>query len=185
MAIDRDRPEPHLAGLLAELEDREPVADLWPGIRERIRPAPPKGLLLRWPVAIAAALALVAGGAALATVLPRAGGPRPGDAPVAATTTPGADLRTLPAGYGDAAVALDEVITRLEEAVAAAAPDIEPAARQRIQESLAALDQAIADARLRVEAAPDDLAAARYLTRTMQRKLDVLQSVATLTQARS
>ncbi|HPF61462.1 MAG: hypothetical protein KC544_03515 [Gemmatimonadetes bacterium] len=185
MATDQDRPDPDLAGLIARLEDRPPATDLWPGIRQRIRPAPRPGLVLRWPAAIAAALALLAGGATLATVVPLGGGRRVAAAPEAPLAAGTSDLRALPAGYGDAAVALDQVIDRLEEAVAAAAPSLEPAARQRIQESLAALDEAIADARLRVDAAPGDLDAARYLTRTMQRKLDVLQSVATLTQQRS
>jgi hypothetical protein len=185
MATDRDQPDPKLASLIAGLEDRAPASDLWPEIRRRIRPPVPKGLTLRWPVAIAAAAALLAGGGALATLLtPRPGGPAV--APLVAIGAPDdVELQALPAGYGDAAVALERAIARLEAAVAAAAPAIKPAARQRISESLTALDAAIADARRRAGAAPDDLEAARYLTRTMQRKLDVLQSVATLTRQRS
>lgn len=187
MATDHDRVEeldPRLAAAIAGLEDREPGTDLWPGIATRIAPRRPSVLTLRWPVAAAAALALVAGSAAVTSLLVRDGVP---GAPMVASGTPAPDgtLPLLPAGYDEAAQSIAAAIGRLEQAYAAAASSLPADVREEIASSLAALDQAIAEARTRAGAAPDDLGAARYLTRTMQRKLDMLETAATMASQRS
>lgn len=187
MATDHDRIEeldPRLAAAIARLEDREPDTDLWPGIARQIAPRRPGMLQVRWPVAAAAALALVAGSAAVTTLMVRDGAPA---TPMVATGTTGADapLPILPAGYDDAAQTIGAAIERLEQAYAAAASSLPADVREEIASSLAALDQAIAEARHRAGAAPEDLGAARYLTRTMQRKLDMLETAATMASQRS
>lgn len=178
-----DELDPQLRTAIAGLEDREPETDLWPGIRRRIAPRRPRVLELRWPVAAAAALALVAGSAAVTTWLVRGGT----GATTVATQPPPADasLPALPAGYDQAAASLVAAIDRLEQAYAAAAAALPADVRQEIGASLVALDAAIDDARARAEAAPADLGAARYLTRTMQRKLDMLETAATMASQRS
>ncbi len=177
MATDHDELDPRLAAAIRGLEDRGPEVDLWPGIARRITPRRPGTLQLRWPVAVAAALALVAGSAAITSaLLPGRGAPT-----TTAAIANGASTPALPAGYERAEQTLSTAIDRLEEAYAAAEPRLDPATRTQIKASLAALDTAIADARTRADAAPTDLRAAKYLTHAMQRKLDVLQTVATMT----
>lgn len=187
MATEHDRNaelDPRLQSAITALEDREPETDLWPGIARRIAPRRPRMLELRWPVAAAAALALVAGSAAVTTLLVRDGAPA---APLVAsgTSSPDGTLPVLPAGYDEAAQSIGVAIERLEQAYAAAAPSLPADVREEIAASLAALDQAIAEARTRAGAAPEDLGAARYLTRTMQRKLDMLETAATMASQRS
>ncbi len=178
MATDPDGLDPRLAAAIRGLEDRGPEVDLWPGISRRINPRHRGMLQIRWPIAIAAALALVAGSAAITSaLLPGRGA---GEVAVRPASTVGG-TPALPAGYDRAEQSLATAIDRLEEAYAAAAPRFDPATREQIKASLAALDTAITEARSRADAAPTDLRAAKYLTRTMQRKLDVLQTVATMT----
>lgn len=186
MATDHEHHEeldPRLAIAIAQLEDREPEADLWPGIARQIAPARPGTLQLRWPVAAAAALALVAGSAAVTTLLTRDGSPA--QTVASAPAGPAGDMPVLPAGYDEAERSLSDAIERLEQAYAAAESTLPPDVRAQIGESLAALDAAISDARTRAGASPADLGAARYLTRTMQRKLDVLETAATMASQRS
>jgi hypothetical protein len=179
MATEHDDLDPRLAAAIRGLEDRGPDVDLWPGIARRIAPRRRGTLQLRWPVAVAAALALVAGSAAITSaLLPGRGAPAP--ATSVAAGSPGGTV-VLPARYGEAEQSLASAIDRLEEAYAAAAPKLDAGTRDQIKSSLAALDSAIAEARRRADSAPTDLRAAKYLTRTMQRKLDVLQTVATMT----
>ncbi len=179
MATDREGLDPRLAAAIDGLADREPAADLWPGIARRIAPRRPGTLQLRWPVALAAGLALIAASAAITTLVLRQPS-RDGDRRAVASG-PAAATVVLPAGYDRAEQSLASAIDRLEEAYAAAEPRLDPAVREQIKTSLAALDTAISDARTRADAAPTDLRAARYLTRAMQRKLDVLRTVATMT----
>jgi hypothetical protein len=173
--------DPRLAAAIAGLEDHEPGQDLWPGIANRIAPRQPGTLQLRWPVAAAAALALVAASAAVTTLLNRTAPP-----PVVATGgTDPAGVTVLPAGYDEAERTLANAIERLEQAYAAAEASLPTDVRRQIGEALASLDEAIDDARTRAGAAPTDLGAARYLTRTMQRKLDMLETAATMASQRS
>ena len=179
MATDHDELDPRLREAIASLTDREPEVDLWPGIARQITPRRPGTLQLRWPVAAAAALALVAGSAVVTRQLTEAPAPT---APVASRVV-GDGGTVLPAGFDRATTTLDAAISQLEDAFAGVAPTLDQETRSAILASITALDAAIADARARAGAAPDDIDAARYLTRAMQRKLRVLQTVATLTRA--
>lgn len=174
---DRD---PLLGELIDRLEDRPPTTDLWPGIARRISAPPPGVLQIRWPMAAAAALALMAGGA----VLHRALMPgtsvevaRNDDSPPAADP---AGLLVLPAGFNQAEATLADAIGQLERVYRQEAGTLDPELRRTIGEALGSLDGAIADARLRAGHNPDDIDAARYLTRTMQRKLDLLRTATSL-----
>jgi len=179
MAIEPDRPDPRLAGLIDGLVDRAPERDLWPGVSARLAPRHPGRLVMRWPTALAAGLALVAASAGItvflqgrsASLAPTTGSP--------VVTGPAPAL--LPAGFAQATGTLQQAIDELEQTLAATTASLDPTTRDRVREAIATLDAAIEDARERAVGAPTDLGAARYLTRTMQRKLDVLQSVATLT----
>src|SRR5690606_996773 len=150
------------------LDDHPPATDLWPGIARRIAP-PRRKVILAWPMAIAAGLALVAGGAMMGWL---AG---PADSEVEATTLTDSGTETeLPivlAGFQSADATLREAIDRVEQAYLIAAPSLDAEARAAISAAVAALDTAISQARQRSAARPGDVEAARYLTRTMQRKL--------------
>jgi hypothetical protein len=173
MVIDHEGPDPRLAEAIGELQDREPVRDLWPGISRRIERRPPGTLELRWTVAAAAALTLLIGGAALSRLIVPVS--EPAATPVA-TAPPQEASMVLPAGFSSAEASLTAAIDQLEQAYLAAAPTLDPEVRLAISNSLASLDTAIVDARSRAGSAPTDVDAARYLTRTMQRKLNVLRT---------
>lgn len=177
MATDPDAPDPRLAEAIRGLRDREPERDLWPNIASQIGRNGPRVLQIRWPIAAAAALTLLAGGAALSRLT------LPGSAPettsLAATPDPEPTL-VLPVGFDRAEASLTDAIDQLEAAYQAAAPTLDPEVRTAIAQSLASLDTAIVDARSRAGSAPTDVDAARYLTRTMQRKLNVLRTAATM-----
>lgn len=172
-----DRPDPVLAQALADLRDRAPETDLWPGIAPRLaRPATHRLLQLRWPTALAAALALVAGSAGLTTWLQRAA--PEASLPVAAgMPADGGLARVSAAAMTAAAPALTAAIDDLTLALEAALPQLDPKARAQIREALAALDTAIAEADALVRENPDDPRAAHYLTSTLSRKRDVLRTL--------
>lgn len=176
MATDHDPLDPGLERAIRGLSDREPAHDLWPDIARRIAPARP-ALRLRWPVAIAAALALLLGGGLIDRML-TAPQPVASSPDVAAPAASSPDL--LPAGFDRAEGSLTTAIDQLQAAYAEAAPRLDPEVQRAIAASLASLDSAIDQARARTGKAPDDINAARYLTRTMQRKLGVLRTAATM-----
>lgn len=177
MATDLDGPDPRLAEAIHGLRDREPEHDLWPNIASRIGRRRPGVLQIRWPIAVAAAFTLLAGGALLSRVVMT--GSSPVITPLASSTDvePGV---MLPVGFDRAEATLTEAIEQLEAAYQAAAPTLDPEVRNAIAQSLASLDTAIVDARSRAGSSPTDVDAARYLTRTMQRKLSVLRTAATM-----
>jgi type VI protein secretion system component VasF len=176
MVTDLDGPDPRLAEAIRGLRDREPDTDLWPHIASRIGRRQPRVLQIRWPVAAAAALTRLAGGAAVSRlVLP---GAAPETTPLAAASSEAQLL--LPAGFNRAEATLNDAIDQLEAAYQAAAPTLDPEVRTAIAETLASLDTAIVDARTRAGSSPSDVDAARYLTRTMQRKLSVLRTAANM-----
>lgn len=184
MATDLDGPDPRLAEALRGLRDREPATDLWPGIATRIGKRKVRVLEIRWPVAAAAALTLLAGGAALSRLTDGGGSPTPAtlanvDTDSQATSADSPAI-VLPVGFDRAEATLSEAIDQLEAAYLAAAPSLDPEVREAIAQSLASLDTAIVDARSRAGSSPADVDAARYLTRTMQRKLSVLRTAATM-----
>lgn len=182
--IDNDQPDPALAPLVARLEDREPELDLWPGIATRLHENEPRMLRLHWPVALAAALTLVASTAAITMLLTNGvtAVPAPPVAPIAPGSQPEFSVSVLPAGYATASVTLAKAIDRLEQILAESSSDLDATTRQRIAAAIGQLDQAIAAARRQATAAPGNLTAARYLTQAMQRKLNVLEQVTTLVQ---
>jgi hypothetical protein len=134
-------------------------------------------LQVRWPVAAAAALSLMAGGAALSRLLLPDVPAEAAPLAIAPVTDPGP---VLPVGFDRAEAALTDAIAQLQAAYQAAAPTLDPEVRSAVAQSLASLDTAIVDARRRAGASPTDIDAARYLTRTMQRKLSVLRTAANM-----
>jgi hypothetical protein len=178
MATEQDR-DPALAEAIAQLRDTQPEVDLWPGIARQL-PRHPRGtVILHWPMALAAGLAIVIVSAAgTAVVLHRTTVAAPA---VAAIANPD-HAAVVPASYSPDDAALARAVNDVEQLVRASYPEMNPSARNSVQQSLAALDQAIAQASQRERAAPDDPRAAKYLTGALRKKLQVLRTVHTLTQ---
>lgn len=178
MPVDDEPLDPILAEAVDSLRDRQPARDLWPEIAPRLSPRRPKGsVLLRWPTALAAGIAIAVLSAGGTTMLLRRHATVPAGA-AAATSV-------VPVAWSSADSTLERAITDLERSLRATMGQLDEPARAGINRSLAVLDQAIADAAARRAATPDDPRAGRYLTSTLRKKLDVLRTVSTLTAHRS
>ncbi|MDZ4259182.1 MAG: hypothetical protein U0974_16045 [Gemmatimonadales bacterium] len=171
---DRDHADPALAHHLESLTDCEPDRDLWPGISRRLTPLSAKmSPRHRWPIALAAGLALVAGASFAMTRLLDRG---PGDADVSAATV----LGTPAAGLGHSnpnTLIMEAAIEELESAADTALPRLDPPTRAALSVSLEALNGAIADAARQAQVAPEDRRAEQYLAATLDRKREVLRSI--------
>jgi hypothetical protein len=182
--MDTDEPlDPMLRDQIAALRSTPPATDLWPDIaRQLASPAPRGVVMIRWPVAIAAGLIIaVATSASTAVLLRHHVGELGAAAAVAADRAPA----VVSASFAPADAALSRAIAQLELNVRSALPTLAPAARTSVTTSLDALDRAIAQAALRQTAAPDDPRAARYLTSTLRKKLELLRTVSQLTRQQS
>jgi len=184
--LDPDR----LRRLLAEAAGLpraiEPERDAWPPIRERIesrrvraipgRPLPdlaPSWRRVARLTAAAAAVLIVT--ASVLVLRPGRGKSRPSDITVGPTPTP-ASLSPASAAPLSAVLAqYEEAARELEAAVRARELALEPATRQVVRRSLAAIDSAIADLRAALEQDPGSTAVVRYLAAAYERKLDFLK----------
>ena len=164
---------------LAALRDRlrglplsiEPPVDLLPGIRARIRATPVPARSRRWPLLAAAAVLLCVLSSAVTLLVV---------ATVRTATTPAAvvpaavasvqlvELRATEARYVDA---IDELRTALLRDRAL----LEPETRHVLEESLATIDRALADARGALAADPANAVLAEMLRANYQKKLDLLR----------
>ncbi|HEY3935358.1 MAG TPA: hypothetical protein VGL65_12160 [Gemmatimonadales bacterium] len=189
MHRDHDN-DPHLADAIASLKDTPPSTDLWPGIARQLEPRPSRGMIqLRWPVAIAAGLVIAiatSAGTAIALHLIRGAPTSPAGTTVAANPASGkVPSATIAASFAPADSALASAIDDLERAVRANLDHLDPEARTSVNQSLSLLDQAIAQAAARQNAAPDDPRVANYLTSTLRKKLQLLRTVSELTRRES
>ncbi|MEP7327207.1 MAG: zf-HC2 domain-containing protein [Gemmatimonadota bacterium] len=165
----------------AVLPDREPQADLWPGVREAIaqgrvvpisaaRPARRFSFSLAQLTAAAAALVLVSASAVWFTV---ARGPDG----VAAMRTDSATVRSVsfdPRGRADSA------ITELERILAQEHGRLDSTTVRILAQNLALIDRAIEQARKALESDPGNAYLNDHLAKTMRKKIDVLRRAAAL-----
>ena len=176
-----------MAEMVAELPDAiEPPHDLWAGIAARIGNPENElanrrfrrerrirmAVVMSWFGAVAAALVL---GVGLGRIFPgnspqTASGGGTGTAPVPAVT-PTAML----ASYEEPAY--DQAVAELEAILAAMREDLEPETVQVVEENLAIIDQAIAEARAALLQDPANQQLHSHLSHTMKKKLDVLRMV--------
>lgn len=161
-------------------EEYRPRRDLWPGIASRIgaTPAASPRIGRRWsfslPQLAAAAILLMtlSGGAVWllrSSVLPPAAGP------IATVATPVASNASNRASQTYAAAVAD-----LERVLAAGRGQLDTTTVRVIEQNLAAIDQAIAQAQQALLADPANLYLNTHLAETMRRKLDLLRQAATL-----
>ncbi|MEO5798531.1 MAG: hypothetical protein ABIZ70_11820 [Gemmatimonadales bacterium] len=183
MATEREELDSRLAEAVRGLRDTPPAADLWPEIAPRLQPRRIAGTVrLRWPTALAAGLAIaVASVGGTLAVLRRA------EVPPAVVKLPkntGVPVVSV-ALASPADTTLETAIVQLEATLQTLQAKLDPASRESLNRSLRVLDRAIADASEQRRAEPEDPRAARYLTATLRKKLDVLRTVTVLASARS
>ena len=181
MATD-DPLDPALGQAISRLGDSHPGQDLWPHIARQLEPRRPRGtLMVRWPTALAAGLAIAVTTSASTAVLLRSRATAR-TAAAAAAPTP---LSTVAASFAPGDAALAHAVDDLERAVRGSLVQLDPEARTAVDRTLTMLDATIAQAAERQLAAPDDPRAAKYLTSTLRKKLQLLRTVSELTQRQS
>jgi anti-sigma factor RsiW len=167
-----------------DLEDRPPRRDLWPGIAKQIgaTPARPRVIGRRWsfsvPQLAAAAVALmtVSGGTVWLIESPSS---RAGNLPVAVVDSPAVTPVSVNAGH-NAAQSYAAAVADLERVLAGGRGQLDTTTIRVIEQNLAAIDQAIAQAQRALEADPANMYLNTHLAETMRRKLELLRQAATL-----
>jgi anti-sigma factor RsiW len=177
------------------LGDVAPERDLWPGIAQRIGATPIRRPIRelsstryrsrRWsfslPQLAAAGIALMtlSGGAVWLARGP--GSPAP--VTRVATQAPG-PLPAIPAAAGAPEARGDSSYSRavsdLEQVLATGRGQLDSSTVRVIEQNLAAIDRAIAQARAALEADPANLYLNTHLAETMRRKLELLRQAAAL-----
>ncbi len=179
----------------ASLDDRPPATDLWAGIAARIRAgrATEPGVLslegssarrrlsFSVPQLLAAGLTLAAlsgGGTWLAF---RAGGGNGGPTVAAAPAAATAQVALVAIGGAD----YDRAVAELHGLLERHRGDLDTSTVRVLEESLASIDRAIADARSALAADPANGYLNMHLAASMRRKLDLLRRAAEIATARS
>ncbi len=173
-----------LGDALSRLRDTRPDRDLWPHIARQLEPRVPRGtMMLRWPTALAAGLLIaIATSVSTAVLLHHSG---VANTTVASNRAAQPELSTVAASFAPGDAALARAVDDLEKAVRGSLDQLDPEARTTVTKTLAMLDAAIAQAAERQIASPDDPHAARNLTSTLRKKLQLLRTVSELTQRQS
>ena len=168
------------------LEDRPPASDLWAGIAARIgAPARPvraperRGFTFSLPQLLAAGVALAALSASGAWML-HPGAPPVGLQPVAAV--PG-EVPVTPVGAPSAAQSYDAAVHDLEQILTAGRGRLDSATVRILEQNLALIDRAIAEARRAIAADSANVYLNTHLAQTMRRKVDLLRQAAALVAA--
>lgn len=170
------------------LEDRPPTRDLWSGIASRISGVtavvPLAGRRRRFtftiPQLAAAALVLVAVSAGGAVLLTR-GSPEVGLTGQGAPAALAAPLAATASAKGIESYAA--AIRDLEAALAVRSPRLDTATVRAVRQSLAVIDQAIRQAEAALAQDPNSLYLNNHLEHALDRKLELLRRVTTLTSA--
>jgi anti-sigma factor ChrR (cupin superfamily) len=177
------------------LTDREPAADLWPGIARRIgapvevagraRPVAPQRWSFTMPQLAAAALLLAAVGAGGFWAAQRA---MTGDRTPVATGEPVAPTEGVRVALRDEESTRDKydrAVAELQQVLAQNRSRLDTATVRVLEESLATIDRALARARAALSQDPSDAYLNAHLAETMRRKIDLLRRAAALATASS
>jgi anti-sigma factor RsiW len=162
------------------LEDRPPPGDLWPGVAKRIG-AGPRRRRIAFSVhqleAEGVALAVLSGGSAW--------GLHPVAAKVAALRGPSAGAEIVPVGAAGAGGSYDSAVDDLERVLAEGRGRLDTTTVRVLEQNLALIDGAIAQARRAVAADSANVYLNTHLAETMRRKVDLLRQAAALVSAAS
>jgi hypothetical protein len=158
------------------LEDRPPARDLWVGIAGRIGVARgPRRFTFSLPQLAAAgiALAVLAGGAAWLA--------HPNQAPRVAATPPSQSAPPVERLAGSNSLqSYDAAVADLQQVLRAGRGQLDTATVRVIEQNLATIDSAIAQAQRAVAADSSNLYLNSHLAATMRRKLELLRQAAAL-----
>jgi anti-sigma factor RsiW len=166
------------------LEDRPPRRDLWPGIARRIgaTPARPRVMGRTWsfsvPQLAAAAVALMTLSGGTVWLL-QSSGSTVNNLPLAAADSPSPAPVAVNASH-NAAQSYAAAVADLERVLAGGRGQLDTTTIKVIEQNLAAIDQAIAQAQRALEADPANMYLNTHLAETMRRKLELLRQAATL-----
>ncbi|HEU4680338.1 MAG TPA: zf-HC2 domain-containing protein [Gemmatimonadales bacterium] len=176
------------------LEQRGPRRDLWPAIAGRIGATPPvetevvglasrRAGARRWSfsvpqLAAAAILLMTLSGGTVWLLRSPALSPTAGTAALLPAGTPPALNASATASQSYAAAVAD-----LERVLATGRGELDTTTVRVIEQNLAAIDHAIAEAQRALVADPANLYLNTHLAETMRRKLDLLRQAATLVHA--
>jgi anti-sigma factor RsiW len=168
------------------LEDRPPATDLWAGVAERIG-APARTVVLparrrftfSLPQLLAAGITLVVLSASGAWML------HPGVQTVAVQPVPVAseNASVTPVGAPSAAQSYDAAVHDLEQVLEEGRGRLDSATVRVLEQNLALIDRAIAEARRAVAADSANVYLNTHLAQTMRRKVDLLRQAAALVAA--
>lgn len=169
------------------LEDREPASDLWPAIAERLQGAADvtpitagdarsrRRIAFTVPQLAAAGLAVMLLGSGTVWMALR-GGNEPGQTAVMPVAQPAVPAASPAETYGAA-------IADLEGVLRDSRPLLDTATARVLEESLVAIDRAIAEAQAALAEDPASRYLQNHLSFTMQRKLELLNQAAALAPA--
>jgi len=174
------------------LKDQPPANDLWPGIAQRIGAGAARhaavtdirvhrALRRRWTFSLPQ---LAAAGIALMTLSGGAVWMLHAPAPVAIAPAPAAPVESPPAVTvsmrPNAAQSYAAAVSDLERVLAEGRGKLDPTTVKIIEQNLAAIDRAIAEAQRALDADTANLYLNTHLAETMRRKLDLLRQAAAL-----
>jgi anti-sigma factor RsiW len=174
------------------LQELPPSRDLWPGIARRIGASPGQGKIValesrppwRWSLSLpqlaAAAVALMtlSGGTVWLVRDRTAPNANPTLAIAPPTATPVITAASGPRGAADRSYA--QAVGDLERVLASGRGQLDTVTVRVIEQNLAAIDRAIAQAQSALDADPANLYLNTHLAETMRRKLDLLRQAAAL-----
>jgi anti-sigma factor RsiW len=151
----------------------EPASDLLPGIRARLRETPSSVAVrtYRWPLLAAAAVVLCVVSSGVTLLIMRGTRPEPemsSVVPAAVATAQLVELRATETRYVGAIEELRAALHRDQGA-------LEPETVRVLEQSLASIDRALADARAALSADPANAVLAEMLHANYAKKLDLLR----------
>jgi anti-sigma factor RsiW len=160
------------------LEDRPPPGDLWPGVAKRIGAGPRRRrITFSVPQLLAAGVALTVLSGGSAWLL------HPDAANVAAIPGPSAAPNIVPVGAAGAGGSYDSAVDDLERVLAEGRGRLDTTTVRVLEQNLALIDGAIAQARRAVAADSANVYLNTHLAETMRRKIDLLRQAAALVSA--
>ena len=164
------------------LGHRPPSRELWPGIAQRIGAAPRRrAFTFSLPQLLAAGIALaVLSGGSVWLLQPVTTTVAVDSVPVTSEGTP---VATVAAGPGAAAQSYDAAVGDLERILAQGRGRLDSTTVRVLEQNLALIDRAIAEARRAVAADSANLYLNTHLAETMRRKVDLLRQAAALVAA--
>ena len=160
-----------------------PAVDPWPQVEWRMQGRRARrGISLSWPQALAASVALVAVSSGVMWIAMRDRVPAAPVVAEALDTGPevGEAVPVTMPDFADAAY--ESAVRDLRESLDAGRNRLDPQTIQVLEKNLAAIDQAIDQARKALEADPANVSLSSYLASVRRRKLDLLRTASDLLQ---